>query len=46
MPDDQAQETYVTRFTAESTQVALPPVQRMSNQLIKFRVFPDEDGSG
>lgn len=42
MPDDQAQETYVTRFTAETTEVALPPVQRMSNQLIKFRVFPDE----
>lgn len=45
MPDDQAQARYVTRFTAVSTEVALPPVQRMSNQLIKFRVFPDEDGS-
>lgn len=41
MPDDQAQASYVTSLTAVSTEVALPPVQRMSNQLIKFRVFPD-----
>lgn len=41
MPEGQAQARHITSFTAEATDIALPPVQRMSNQLIKFRVFPD-----